>query len=174
MNALAKPHIVLSLLYIIFFACLFSTIPQLPERVATHFAGNGRPDGWTSQQAYLRGVIGFGLGLPLFFVTLFFLLRFVPVSALNMPNRDYWFAPERRAQSFAWLLRHSLWFASLSVLFLLAIHLSVLDAHRSFPPRLSNAWMLAITGSYLAGMTLWIIALVRHFAKRISHLPSLR
>lgn len=162
MNAFAKPLIVLLLLYVIFFASLFSTIPELPDRVATHFGGSGRADGWMSQQAYMRGAISFGLGLPLLFVAIFFLLRFVPVSALNMPNREYWFSPERRAQSFDWLLRHSLWFASLSVLFLLGIHLSVLDANRAFPPRLSNAWMLGITGSYLAGMLLWIIVMVRH------------
>ncbi len=70
--------------------------PSLPERVATHFALNGAPNGWSSKTTYLF----FEFGLQLFMFLLFWgLAKWIPKfpnSAINLPHKEYWLAPERR------------------------------------------------------------------------------
>jgi len=41
-------------------------------------------------------------------------LRFIPSSLINLPNRDYWLAPERRAESLAVLGACMAWFGVLT------------------------------------------------------------
>src|SRR5215210_4275920 len=73
--------------------------PFLPARVASHFDVRGRPNGWMARQEFLLfevlaiGVIfGISFGGPA-------LLGKVPSSMLNIPQRSYWLAPERRSQT---------------------------------------------------------------------------
>jgi len=49
MKTSRTPAIILALLLIALGAYLISSASQLPERVATHFDGVGRPNGWMSQ-----------------------------------------------------------------------------------------------------------------------------
>jgi uncharacterized membrane protein len=71
----------------------------LPEQVATHFNVRGEPDAWMSRDAHAA----FQAGLALFIAVVFAgLARFIdrlPARFLNVPHRDYWLAPERRAAS---------------------------------------------------------------------------
>src|SRR3954468_21478203 len=110
MKSRPTPALILGLLYLCFLGYLISSAPQLPDRVATHFGAGGEPDGWMSRSSHLLFMGVFGLAFPLFVVGLFFILRFLPDSGLNIPHRDYWLAPERRSETFAYLFRHSLWF----------------------------------------------------------------
>jgi len=73
--------------------------PHLPLRVATHFGGNGQPDGWmeksnaTIMQCVLQAF------MPIFFVGIGWVLPRFPNSMINVPHREYWLAPERRVES---------------------------------------------------------------------------
>src|SRR2546427_7634657 len=40
-----------------------------------------------------------------------YVVRFLPVNSINIPNRNYWLAPERRVVTFDFLFRHLLWLA---------------------------------------------------------------
>src|SRR5215470_4782083 len=62
--------------------------PRMPERMASHFAGDGRPN--ASQ----------------------------PNARINLPNRDYWLASERRAQTMNYISAFMGWFGC-AVLFVL-------------------------------------------------------
>src|SRR4051812_3401648 len=122
MRTTRTPAILLAFLYVCFLTYLISSAPQLPDKVATHFGAGGRPDGWMSRTAHLLFMAAFGLAFPFFLVGLFYILRFMPDSSFNLPRRDYWLAPERRAETFAYLLRHSLWFACLAVCLVIGLH----------------------------------------------------
>lgn len=71
----------------------------LPEQVATHFNARGEPDDWMSRDAHAA----FQAGLALFIAAVFAGLgRFIdrlPARFINVPHRDYWFAPARRTAS---------------------------------------------------------------------------
>src|SRR6266851_2820598 len=69
---------------------------RMPDILATHFGGRGFPNGWQTHSAFLvtelfvvalATVIGFGVPA---------LLGAIPVSLMNVPNKEYWFATERR------------------------------------------------------------------------------
>jgi uncharacterized membrane protein len=164
MKTLRTPALILGLLYLGFLVYLKVSAPQLPDRVATHFDGSGRPDGWMSRSSHLIFTAVLGFAFPMFVVGLCFVLRFLPDRGFNLPHRDYWLAPERRAETFAYFLRHSLWFACMAVWFVLGIHILVIQANGRSPARLSTPGILGLAGSFLAGVAVWVVSLIRHFS----------
>ena len=70
--------------------------PRLPNVVATHFNASGVADGFSSKRTFAIGMVGLQSGLALVFLGLSWLLRVLPITTLNIPNRTYWMAPERR------------------------------------------------------------------------------
>lgn len=71
----------------------------LPAQVATHFNTRGEPDAWMSRHTHAA----FQVGLILFIAAVFAgLARYIgrlPAHFINVPHREYWLAPERRAGS---------------------------------------------------------------------------
>lgn len=71
----------------------------LPAQVATHFNVRGEPDAWMSRNTHAA----FQAGLALFITVVFAgLARFIdrlPARFINVPHREYWFAPARRTAS---------------------------------------------------------------------------
>jgi uncharacterized membrane protein len=67
-------------------------LPRLPATVASHFDASGRANGWMSREAF----VGIYVGVVALLAGLFAALRLVPTSLWNLPDRDYWLAPERR------------------------------------------------------------------------------
>ena len=67
--------------------------PRLPHVIASHFDVAGRPNGWMSREAF----VGVYAGVVLLLTIVFSTILFVPPSLLNLPNKEYWLAPERRA-----------------------------------------------------------------------------
>ena len=164
-KTLRRPAFVLALLYGCFIACLIFSVPQLPERVATHFDGSGQANGWMSRSTHLRFMAWFGVGFPLLVVVLCFLVRYLPVHLINIPRRDYWLAAERRGETCAYLLRQSLWFACLELLFLLGIHFLIVQANRRPEAQLSTPLILGLGGAFVAGTLIWSVNLIRHFRR---------
>src|SRR5207237_10482450 len=117
------------LLYAVFAGYVISTIPQFPEIVATHFSAGGHADGWMVRASFIRFSLIFGMAMPVFLVTIFWLVRFLPPSAVNLPNRDYWLAPGQRASTNAKLMRHSIWLACLTVALTTGLHYMILAAN---------------------------------------------
>jgi serine/threonine-protein kinase len=141
-------------------------LPRLPERIATHFDGAGRPNGWMTRAGmgsfdvmFLVFVLGVVIGSAL-------LIRVLPVSLINVPNRDHWFAPERRRQSHTRLLKHMLWFACLMVGFIIGVnHLVFLANLQPTGAHLPGAGMVALLVSFLAVLVFWTVRLYRLFPK---------
>lgn len=68
-----------------------------PAQMAAHFNAQGLPDRFTTKMDFFGAevetmiiIVGLGLLIQILVLT-------VPVEWVNMPNRDYWLAPERRA-----------------------------------------------------------------------------
>jgi uncharacterized membrane protein len=151
MKLLWIPALIVVLLYQCFLGCWVWSGSQLPERVATHFNGGGEPNGLMSRSANQMFMLAFGLAFPLVIVMLSYATRFLPRGLVNIPHRDYWLAPERRAETSNYLLHHSLWLACLAVCFVIGIQYSIVQANRLSPPHLSTPVLLSLVGSFLAG-----------------------
>jgi len=153
----------LGLLYLCFFGYLAFSVSYLPERVATHFDGNGQPNGWMSISSHLLFMAVFGLAFPLFVPAISFVSRFFPDRFQNIPHRDYWFSPSRRIETLAYLFRHSLWFACIALCFVMGVHFSIIHANHLPQAHLSILLILALAGCFLAGTAFWGVIMFRHF-----------
>jgi len=164
-KSLVGPGILLTLLYLCLAAYLVFSAIHLPDRMATHFDFSGKPDEWKARSSHLLFMSGFGLFLPLLPVVLCFLMRFLPGHSINLPRRDYWLAAPQRGATFAYLFRHSLWLACLTVLFLLGIQYLITQANVQPVVQLSTTRILVLSGAFVAGIILWSVLLIRHFRR---------
>ena len=162
---LQKPLLLLVVLYLMLFGALAFTRDQLPERVATHFGTGGIANGWMMRDHFLWGTAAFSLVLPAAVVGLCYVIRQLPVSMLNLPNREYWIAPERRQATYDFIFSRSLWFASIAVGFVTGIYFMILEANKHTTPQLSEETLLAFTGVFLAAMLVWVWRLIAPFTK---------
>jgi ABC-type Fe3+ transport system permease subunit len=163
MKTARGPALVLGFLYLCFLIYLAASSGQLPERLATHFDRDGQPNGWMSRSFHLWFILIFGLTFPFLVAVVLFLARFLPDCFINIPRRDYWLAAERRADTFAYLLRQSLWFACIGVCFVAGLHFLIVQANLRPPAHLSLPLLLSVAGTFLLSLVVWALSLVRHF-----------
>ncbi len=165
MKLIRTPAILFILLYIGFLLYVDQTASLLSGRVATHFGIDGQANGWMSGSGYINFIRLFGLALPGFTVAIGFLTRFLPAGMINIPNRDYWLAPEHRASTSASVLGSCLWLACLEVGFVGGMHYLTVVANRSTPAHLPSGGLLILLGMFVVGLVLWIVALVSRFRR---------
>jgi uncharacterized membrane protein len=136
-------------------------LPMLPPRLATHFDASGRANGWSSQTGF-RTVL---TALIVIFTAMFAgtgLLRRIPDRFMNLPNKSYWLAPDRRDQALAFICDWMRWFL-VTVMSLLALVIGmILRANLVTPPHMPNSvvWFLL---AYLATSVVMVVVLVRRF-----------
>jgi uncharacterized membrane protein len=150
----------LMLLFAVIF--LTQTVTDLPAMVASHFDSAGQPNAYMPHDFYGRFVLAMAVGLPLAMATLFIAV-FSNAKDMKLPNRDYWLAPERIAQTRASLISHSLWFCTLMVAMVCFAHWLELAAHRSVPPHLSNSMILGGVLVFFIATIGWLFALLGTF-----------
>lgn len=165
MNTSRTPVLILGLLYVVFLGYVTLSVSQLPGRVATHFDARGQADDWMDRASYVQFTVVFGFVFPLIVVGICYAIRFFPNNLINLPHRDYWLAPERRAETMTDVFRHSLWFACLTLGFVLGMHVLTIQANRQQPPQLSGLLTLAVVGGFLLGMAVWSVGLIRRFRR---------
>jgi uncharacterized membrane protein len=151
---------VLALLFAIFY--FSNTVSDLPPMVASHFDGAGFPTAHMTRAFYTKFVFGMGVGFPIAMVALLSVV-YSTAGDMKLPNRDYWLAPERIAQTRALLVAHAIWFGCLMVGMVCYMHWLVLAAHRSVPPHLSNQMVMGGLLVFLGVAVGWVIALLRAF-----------
>ncbi len=115
----------------------------LPQRVASHFNNAGQPDGWMSRDAHTLSQVGITLFIALLFFTLAMFLPRLPDRFINLPHRDYWLAPTRRGETFAWLSSALLWLGAALQIFLGWVFSEVARANLSAQPalKINSLWL---------------------------------
>ena len=71
----------------------------LPEKVPTHFGPDGTADGWMPKAGYAQFELILIGGMSALFWGIGWLVKVVPTDAINLPNREYWLAPQRRDET---------------------------------------------------------------------------
>src|SRR5215510_932976 len=142
---------------------LVTSVGELPERVATHFAMNGIADGWTSREDYRLFMLLFLIGLPSLLVWLMAGLPRLTNGKGQIPNCEYWFAQERRHKTERFLISHACWLGIMTIAIVYGIHVSIERANAVIPPVLAMDRFIAMIVIYLAGLAWWLYAFLRHF-----------
>jgi len=163
-GSILAPLFVLALLWVCGGASLIWSAQELPAKVASHFDGRGDANGWMARAEYLRMLAAIGVILPLFLLGTGLAVRVLPSSSINVPRREYWLAPERRAETTRYLARHMAWLTCFVTAFLMALNWLTVEANRQAPQRLSNViWVFLAV--FLGAVIAWLGVLFVHFLK---------
>lgn len=165
------PYVLCAGLLVILAAQAFYYYPLLPERMASHFGPDGRPNGWTTRDGFFA-IIAFVvfiegaafLGLPR-------ILGRFPVALINLPNKHYWLAPERKEESLSWLALKMAWFGAAILAMIAVVNHMVILANLSAETRLSDG-VVAVVVAFLTFTAFWIGAIYRHFRLPEAETPS--
>lgn len=145
------------------------TAASLPAMMASHFDASGAANGFMQRASYVHFMLAIVVAAPLATGLLPGLLLQVPGIRINLPNRDYWLAPERRAATIASLQRQMAGFAVLLVIFLAYVHWLTVRANQTIPPTLPSRWFFGGLIVFVVAVALWIGVLNQRF-----RLPSQR
>ena len=139
--------------------------PQLTDTVASHFGGSGRANGWSSKETFF--LIHFGAILLITGISLLFplMLRHVPASIINLPNKKYWLSEERREQTFMFIKGKMYWFGVVNLLLIICTIQLAINANLHPKEGFSSFAMWMVLGAYLICLLIWIITLITRFRK---------
>ena len=138
--------------------------PNLPEIMASHFDGAGKPNGWMSKQSFflLEAVIlGF---IILEFTFLPWIIGKMPNRLINMPNKEFWFAAERRAETINIIQHFFEWFSAALLALFVAVNQLVFQANLDKKP-LPSVPMWTILGLFFLFVIIWLIMFTRRFKR---------
>lgn len=138
---------------------------HLPETVATHFNSDNEPDGWMTRNRYILLILILLVGAPTVISVGIGALAQKYSHLINIPNRNYWLAPQRLDQSLDFVTSHAYRLGRLLIVLMTGLHYLVLVANRTEPPSLPQSWFIAISLGFILALILWVIALYRRFSK---------
>lgn len=158
------PALVLALSLVVAATTIIATIGLLPPLVPSHIAINGRSDRVSPRDVYVAVMLGVAVGLPLLMVASMGSVRRIPPRFVNLPNRDYWLAPERRERAYATLRAFACLVGSLVALFTLALHLLIVTGELT-QGRAPSPLFFVLLGAFVVVLLTLIAGLVRAFAR---------
>lgn len=131
--------------------------------MASHFGAGGAPNGWMSRSSFAWFSI-----LPVsvvLFVTFIvpLLVAKLPPSLINLPNKDYWLAPERKDEAMRRFGVRMEWLGVLLLAFLAIVYELVFQANLTRTGLANGPFIVALV-AYLLLNVLWIVSLIRAFS----------
>jgi len=146
-------------------AFVFATGRSLPPLVASHFIARGAANGYMPHDTYLRFTTALLVGLPLFIAFISGFTSILPARLINLPNREYWLAPERQADTLSYLRRQGARFAVILAIFLCFVHWLVVQANAHSPPLFPESLFFIGTAAFLGALVIWLGRFILHFRR---------
>jgi serine/threonine-protein kinase len=164
MRSLLAALLALVVLLAVAAADLAHYYPLLPDRIAVHFGPSGAGNQWQSKADYFGGMLQWGWFPPLVILgsglLSAFLILFLP-GAVQLPNKDYWTAPEHRVAAASLVLGYLTWFLVLLLaLFLALTHLTFVANLGPAPAIGTGSTVLLLVG-FLAAVVAWLVLFMR-------------
>jgi uncharacterized membrane protein len=129
--------------------------PQLPDTIAVHFNASGEPDGWSGKTEFVLTYGAIEALMVLMGVAAVLIIGRVPPALVNIPNREYWLAPERRAETVEFIAGQVVWIEIATLGFLMAIaQLIFIENLGGDAPRLSGDFWYVLVA--FVCVVLWI------------------
>jgi len=136
---------------------------RLPDPVATHFGISGAPDSWMPRRALLALMATLVSVVPL---SIWLGAMWAAATGnANIPNADFWLAPERQESTSHYLVGYAMVLAVVTALFLgyNFLLLWLANAHGAVAARLHMPLFLAGLCAYMLFTTGSLVVLVLRF-----------
>lgn len=139
--------------------------PLLPEKIATHFGASFKPDGYSDKAVF---EILFKL-LELFLIAMFigvnYFMKHAKDNLINLPNKEYWLAPERREKSLYILKANMSFFGALTIAYMVFNQVLIYIANLSEPVQLGDSFWIGFV-IYMFSTMGWLIRMIMLFSKK--------
>jgi uncharacterized membrane protein len=138
--------------------------PLLPDRLASHFATSGIPNGWmTKSHFFITYAV---LLVPALAVEFWMSSRIAnkPDARLNLPNKEYWLALERRAETFTYFETFFAWYGCVFLFVVVFAMGLAMRANFDIPPKLSTGPIVSAIAGFVFFNVVAVIAIFRRFA----------
>jgi hypothetical protein len=135
-----------------------ATAGALPATVAAHFDAGGRPDAAMARGNYLALMLALAAGLPALLLASTAWLPRLAIDRVGLPDRAHWLAPARREATLRRLAGLGCGLGVIAAATVAGVHLLIVDAHASAPPRVSTPALAALIAAFVAAETAWIAA----------------
>lgn len=139
--------------------------PLLPDTLASHFDGAGKPNGFQPRAAFFQ-LYAFVLAL-LFTVFLILpkVLGRLPDAFINLPNKDYWLSPERRRETLAGIEDGISWMGALTMLLMLFMMEFTIRTNLGGHPALPLSVMVSVLVLFVAATLVWTVRFIARFKR---------
>jgi|MudIll2142460700_1097286.scaffolds.fasta_scaffold191739_1 uncharacterized membrane protein len=149
--------VVICILQILYYA------PRMPEQMASHFDAAGAPNGWSTKTVFFGLYLGILGLLFLSFRVLPGLISRFPESMINLPNKEYWLAVERKDETFLRIRERLMYMGNGVVIFLIATFQLVLLANFTEDRRMNAEVLWILLLLFLIFTLSWTIKFIRLF-----------
>src|SRR5664279_3219394 len=146
-------------------AFVWITSGDLPPVVASHFGPGGTANGFMGKGMYIAVMLAVVVAVPALVGMSGQLVRVLPVQLVNLPNKQYWLAPERRAATIESLSSVSAVFSLALVVFLCFVHWLVVQANAVQPAKLREGPLFMGLAVFSVATVLWLVVLFRKFGR---------
>jgi uncharacterized membrane protein len=159
------PKLIFVLLALYAAVHFLSLYPQLPGVLASHFDGRGNPNGWQTKQAFFTVFVGMSVLCALIGFGLASIIGLLPSRLINLPNKQYWLAPEHREDTLYWLKAHFAWFGCViyAVTIIFINYAVQSNLHSGHPPGVAHLWYAI--GGFLTFLIVWLIRMFARFGR---------
>jgi uncharacterized membrane protein len=140
-------------------------LPRMPELLASHFGAAGTPNGYLSRGAALGLHLALLGTLAVIFLVLPGFVTRLDSRRINLPHREYWLSPERRAETLASIRARLECMGCATMAFVLVVMELLFRANLHPPAVLPMEMFWPVLGCFMAFSTLWMATFVRRFAR---------
>ena len=138
-----------------------------PNNVAIHFDSNGIPDSWTNKninfliEAFIYLLItGIFFSIPL-------IIKNTPSKFVNIPNKQYWLAPERKTYTSEMISNTLCWVGVGLNFFFIILGFIVLKTNMLRNVVLDNSIVYILLLALTVYMSIWLIKLYIRLKKTV-------
>jgi len=164
MSGTRIPRVLFIVIVLLAIAQCVHDYPLLPERLASHFGPSGMPNGWMTKSRFF---ITFAIVLlPALFVEFLLPMGIAkrPDAKLRLPNKEYWLAPERRAETFAYFDSFFAWYGCAFLLVEVFAMGLAMRANFDTPPQLPTGPIVSVIAGFVLYNVAAVIAMLRRFS----------
>jgi uncharacterized membrane protein len=164
MSGTRIPRVLFFIIILLAIAQCVHDYPLLPDRLASHFGASGMPNGWmTKSQFFITFAIVLLPALAVEFLLSYGIAK-KPDAKLRLPNKEYWLAPERRAETFAYFDSFFAWYGC-AFLFVEVFAMGLaMRANFDTPPQLPTGPIVSVLVGFVLFNVVAVVAMLRRFS----------